>query len=373
MHIGIDGINLRERNAGSLRYFEQLLSALDQSEASGNWRYEVFTPRSVYRTVCPSRGEIFNLVPTTPRRFIPAALQQQFYRGWNSQGNLDLLHSTVFVPPLGYPGKTVMTVFDLTFHLYPQTQKWTGRWWWRLCARPGFRKADTIISISENTRQELHRYFGVPLEKIHRVYPSVQERFRPTPAAAQTARRYGLPEKYLLYVGTFEPRKNIPGMLRAFDQARRAGSLEHKLVLIGRRGWMVESIFRLVDQLGLQKQVIFLENVGDADLPALYSAADLFLFLSLYEGFGIPLLEAMACGTPVVAAQTASLPEVVGDAGILVPPTETELAAQAILRILQDRDLHQQLSQQGIARAAQFSLERLRTGTLAVYQKGLEG
>ncbi|MCI0474822.1 MAG: glycosyltransferase family 4 protein, partial [Anaerolineales bacterium] len=174
-----------------------------------------------------------------------------------------------------------------------------------------------------------------------------------------------------LYIGTLEPRTNIPTLIRAFALAKQRGALPHVLVIAGQRGWHYDDIFRTVEELQLKDQVLFLGYVPDDDLPGLYSGADLFAFLSWYEGFGFPVLEAMACGTPVLASKTSVLPEVVGDAGILVAPNDPEQVAIEMLRILADAELRREMSARGLERAQFFSQERFAHGILQIYEEVL--
>jgi len=366
MRIGIDGIVLRGRDAGTLRYFEQLLSALAHVGAQNE--YIVFARCSSLSRAIPSQANF--LFHRAAPSILPPALRQQFYRSWHALGDLALLHSVAFVPPK-WPGcKTVATVPDLVFDLYPQTTKWTGRLWWKLFARESLRKASQIITHSHSTKSELCRYFGVPEEKIQVLNHYAKESFRPT-LDRTIPRRYGLPDKYILYLGTLEPRKNVTTLIRAFALAKQRGALPHALVIAGQRGWLYQDIFRTVEQLELKTHVIFLGYVPDDDLPALYSGADLFAYLSWYEGFGLPVLEAMACGTPVLTSNVSALPEVVGDAGILVAPDDPEQAASEMLRVLTDTELRHELSARGLARAALFSQERFARGILQVYEEVL--
>jgi GT2 family glycosyltransferase/glycosyltransferase involved in cell wall biosynthesis len=390
MRIGIDGIILRGRDAGSLRYFELLLESLAQPEqklsiktsqqqSHMDYNYVVFANRRVLQTaalpkmVSSSSPSKFSYQEVAAHPFLPNALRQQTYHHWHKSGNLDLLHTPVFVPPLLYSGKTIMTLFDLTFLLHPKTQKWTGRLWWRLLGEKGIKKAERIITISESTRNDLCRYLKVPSEKVDVIYPFVPAHFHPLVRGIDDnqqraiANKYGLPEKYILFVSTLERRKNILTLLHAFGLAKRQSALKHQLVLVGQPGWLYEDIFKTIETLGLGDQVVLLGYVPEADLPGIYQAADLFVYLSYYEGFGLPVLEAMACGVPVLSSNSSSLPEVLGKAGVMVPAEDIERAAFEIQHILSDRDLRHDLTQRGIQQARTFSRDRFREEMLAVY------
>ena len=366
MRIGLDGIVLRKPVAGSHRYFEELLTGLAQPTA-GN-EFVVFSNLRSFRADALPRQDNFSYRNVNTRRWIPAALEQQLFPAWGAFGPLDVLHSTVSVPPLWYHRPTVATVSDLAFELFPETTKWTGRWWRKILTKPGIARASRLITLSESTKRDLKNLFGVPSDKIRVVYPYTPPRFRPMPDVDAVAARYHLPSKYILYVGTLERRKNLTALVRAFAEARRMASLEHALVLVGQRGWLYEDVFRTVEELGLRDRVLFLGYVPDEDLPALYTHADLFVYLSLYEGFGLPPLEAMACGAPVIVSNVSSLPEVVGDAGLLVNPRDVPAIASEFVRVLADCDLRAAMRDRGLARARLFSQERFIQQTLEVYR-----
>lgn len=207
----------------------------------------------------------------------------------------------------------------------------------------------------------------------HIVLEAADHRFRPISAAESepTLRQYGIERPYILYVGALESRKNLPRLLAAYARLRE-WSERWRLVIVGARKWKSSPIFDTVQQLGLEPHVTFTGYVADEHLPALYSGADLFAFPSLYEGFGLPVLEAMACGTPVVTSNTSSLPEVAGDAAILVDPRDVEQIANAMWLVLSQPDLAAALREKGLARAAQFTWERTARETIEVYKQALQ-
>jgi glycosyltransferase involved in cell wall biosynthesis len=209
----------------------------------------------------------------------------------------------------------------------------------------------------------------------------VNPRFRPAgpEALAAVRQKYDLPERFILYVGTIEPRKNLTALLEAYAALMERLSVcdlrpalsDVRLVIVGKKGWLYEGFFRRLHELGLEDRVLFTGYVPDEDLPAIYSAADLFVFPSLYEGFGLPVLEAMACGTPVIASNASSLPEVAGEAGIMIAPHDVRGLAEAMERLLMDKQLRAELRARGLERAKQFTWERAAAMTLEVYQDAL--
>ncbi|MCX6026985.1 MAG: glycosyltransferase family 1 protein [Chloroflexi bacterium] len=226
---------------------------------------------------------------------------------------------------------------------------------------------------SESTRDDLQRITHVPESRVHMVPYGVSPSFRPVHAPhlrRAVAERYGLPSEFLLYVGNLEPRKNLPRLLEAY--ARLPGrQVVPPLVLAGTRGWKDAPLRETMERLNLGRRVVFPGYIPQEDLPAVYSMAAAFVYPSLYEGFGLPVLEAMACGTPVITSNVSSMPEVAGDAALLVSPNDVEGLTRALDRVLGEPDLRAELSRRGLARARQFTWRRAAESTLAVYRSVL--
>ncbi len=284
----------------------------------------------------------------------------------------NLLHGLAFVAPLICPCPTVVTVHDLSFALFPEFFRGANSVYLRLFTRISCRRAVRIIAVSENTRADVIRLYGVPGERIEAIPHGVDSAFRPRPSAevAEFRRARSLPEHFILFVGTLEPRKNLGRLVEAFARVR-ASANDLRLVLVGGKGWYYDPIFSAVERLNLQDSVIFAGYVPNSDLPMWYNAADAFAFPSHYEGFGMPVLEAMACGTPTVTSLASSLPEVAGDAALMVPPDDIHALADALYRTLTDTTLRQELRAKGIARAALFTWEETARRTAAVYRRAL--
>lgn len=286
---------------------------------------------------------------------------------------VDLFHATDQLLPRLKHTHSVFTIYDAAFRLYPETHTRQNRWFLNLMVPRFLRAAGRIIAISECTKQDTVRLYGIAPDNIHVIPLGVHPRFRPiqSPDALAAARgRYGLPARYVLSVGTIEPRKNLTLLLEAY-QALLAGDPELGLVIVGQKGWLYERFFRRLAELGLEGRVIFPGFVPGEDLPALYSAAACFAYPSLYEGFGLPVLEAMAGGTPVVCSNSSSLPEVAGDAALLLEPQDVEGWVVALRRILTDATLRVEMREKGRRQAARFTWDETARRTAAVYDEAV--
>jgi len=281
----------------------------------------------------------------------------------------DVLHSPDFIPPLRRSCRSVITVHDLGFLHYPCTLTGASRRYYSQIGR-AVRSADRIIAVSECTRDDLLQLVQADPGKIDVVFEAADPSFTPVESDAALAaarRRLGVERPYLLFVGSFEPRKNLVGLLEAFALVRREQDVE--LALVGHKGWLYEPMFDRLNTLGLESVVRIVEDVRSHELPAIYSAARALAFPSLYEGFGLPALEAMVCGCPVVASDRGALPELVGQAGLLAPPEEPSALADALRRVLTDEHLRADLAGRGLERARMFSWSRAAHETLAVYRR----
>lgn len=265
---------------------------------------------------------------------------------------------------------TVLTVHDLIFKLFPEHHKKLNYLFLNQAMPLFVKHADAVIAISEATKRDLITHYKTPPEKITVVYEAAAPDFRP-PAPEQiiaVRARYQLPEKFLLVVGTIEPRKNYSRLLHAFMRLREKHK-DLKLAVVGSKGWLVEEFFQTIETLRAGEHIIFPGYISDADLPAVYGAATLLIMPSVYEGFGLPVLEGMACGTPVLCSNAASLPELGGECALYFDPYDIEAMTATLQKVLDDDDLRRQMRENGIRQAATFSWQRAAQETLAVYRK----
>tara|TARA_Y100000590_G_scaffold288638_1_gene324990 strand:+ start:8191 stop:9330 length:1140 start_codon:yes stop_codon:yes gene_type:complete len=286
-------------------------------------------------------------------------------------GLIDIYHSPDFtLPPTLQGVPKLLTVHDLSFLRDPQSASPGLRRYLEIAVERSVQLATHVLADSQSTKDDLMELYLTPEEKITVLYPGVSSDFRPivNPAKLkQVRKRYKLREEpFVLSVGTLQPRKNHLTLIKAFEIA--LGNSEYNLVLAGGKGWSYDEVYELVESCGLQKRVLFPGFVADADLASLYSAADIMAFPSLYEGFGLPVLEAMACGVPVLASSVSSLPEVTGDAALLIDPGNVEDMADAMLTLAENVDLRQSFRDKGLKRAEQFSWQTSAAALLGVYK-----
>lgn len=291
-------------------------------------------------------------------------------------GTLDLFHSPDFVlPPTGQT-PAILTVHDLSFLRVPQYFVPGFRDYLEGAVSRAVKRAQHILADSESTRRDLVELMAVEPGRVSVLYPGVEPRFQPVKdpeVLARTRARYALPDRFAMGLSTLQPRKNFEGLIEAFRRLLFAHGSELDLadlhlVIIGGKGWMFDDMLALVDRAGLKDRVHFPGFAADDDLPALYSLADVFAFPSWYEGFGIPVLEAMACGTPVVAADNSSLPEAVGGAGLMVEAGDTDGLAGALGQLLTDQSLRERLIPAGYEQARGFSWDESARQLLSVYE-----
>ena len=372
LRIGIDATALPERPVGAGNYIIHLIRAFARGNSPAD--FVIFTQRHALPLLAVQERPGFQLV-VLPDRSPPMRLlwEQTAFPALAARHKLDLLHSPHYTMPLVYRGRTVVTFHDMTFFLFPGMHTLSKRYFFRLFIHLSQRRATALIADSESTRQDAIRLAGVPPGKIHTTLLGITPDFHPESdlAALEAVRqKYHLPERFLLFVGLLEPRKNLPALLQAFA-ALPPQQPPVKLVVVGRQGWMYEQTLQLVHSLGLDDRVHFTGYVDQADMPRVYNLAEVAVYPSIYEGFGFPVLEAMASGTPVITSDVSSMPEIAGEAGVTLPPGDVPALTQAIQSLLSDPVERGRRSRLGLERAAQFTWERCAAQTLDVYRQCL--
>lgn len=371
--VGLDATALPLQPVGAGNYTIQLIRALASMESDLD--LVVFAPSHGQGLVDVPEHDRFHWILTPDLK--PAqrlVWEQTGFPRLIRQESIDLLHSLHYTRPLSLSCASVVTFHDMTFFLFPKLHTLSKRLFFPAAIRHSARTADAIIAVSESTRQDAIRLLNLDPAFIHTVPLGVNINFRPYPGSpnlATTQQRYQLPDHFILYVGMLEPRKNLPLLLRAYRRVLDQGQAP-PLVLAGRMGWGVDAIHSIISDLDLAKQIYFPGYIPPEDLPFVYNLADLFVYPSLYEGFGLPPLEALACGTPVITSAVSSMPANMGDAAILVPPSDELALSAAIRKVLTSTDLRQKLAVKGPLQAAKFKWETTAHQTLEIYQQVLQ-
>ena len=356
MRIGIDVVPLWRQRTGIGNYIHNLVELLPQ--VAPQHEYFLYSNR---RASFASFGDAFQARADSAFRWCPGSFWLLGRCGNLARNdNVDVFWGTGAVLPPFLPPNTmkIVTVYDMVWLRYPETTTSYNLFIQRMCTREAVAKADLILVISRTTQDDLIATLGVPREKTRLVYPAISDRYKPQDsnrAAAYIASKYEVPSRYMATVGTIEPRKNLRSLIEVL-QILKAKSLGCPLLVVGATGWKNSHLFREIQASGLTKEEIrFLGYISDEDMPFFYAGAQVFLFPTLYEGFGLPPVEAMACGSPVVASNAECMPEVLGDAAILESPTSSQRFATAIARVLTDENLRQAMRERGVHRARQFS------------------
>lgn len=367
LHVGIDCRLPTYQMGGISQYAIHLIGAL--AGPVGEERYTIFHSRKETRSFAPagdsrfSRSELW----TPPHHRLERwALPVELARH-----RLDVFHSPDFIPPAGGAGRRIITVHDLNFLYYPDYLTAESRRYYADQIAWAVAAADHISADSEATRVDLMTLLHVPPDKvttIHLAANPVYSAGYPPAAVAQTLAKYELAPGFLLAVGTLEPRKNLTTLLRAYDRLRREAGVAAPLVLVGRQGWLYDEVFQTIDRLGLAPWARHLSGAPDVELAHLYRAAGVLAFPSHYEGFGLPALEAMHGGCPVVVSDRGSLPEVVGRAGVILPPDDADAWAEALARVLSDAEYAGGLRRAGYEQARRFTWEKTAAATLRLYR-----
>ena len=365
--VGFEATALHGQRSGVGTYTLQLLRAMLES-APPDWTFYAYSNRSL----AGLQSDIERAVLAPHGRFAPSRWLwvQLRLAALARREECTVMHCPNGMGPLWSTTPLVLTIHDLSLIRYPEYHP-RRRIPSRTLLPRLARRAAAVIAVSEFTRGEILRVLGLPGDKVHTVHAAAAECFQPVTDPARMAAvrdKYGLPPRFVLYVGAVEPRKNLHRLLRAFRDVRQR-EFPHQLILAGPPGWMMDDFAHERSRLGLDGVVRLLGYVPADDMPALYSLAELFVYPSLYEGFGLPTLEAMACGTPVLSSNGSALAEVCGDSSRLVDPENEEELAEAMAILLGDADLRADLSRKGLQRARDFSWRRAAKETMAVYAR----
>ncbi|MGK7345527.1 MAG: glycosyltransferase family 4 protein [Candidatus Nitrospinota bacterium M3_3B_026] len=371
MKIAIDVRTISKPRSGVGHYVTNLIRELQAID--GDNSYLLISNDGAYETEFSPRANFENYKTwiSNENHLVGDLWESLWLPGMLRKRGVDVFHGPAFMIPLRLPAmRAVVTIHDIVAFIKPETVPLKYAMYMRFLISLVARKADRIITPSQSTKKDLVNILSIPEERINVVYEAVSGKFRPAGDAgvrADVKRRFGIRDRYMLFVGNLEPRKNLVRLLRAFEAARERLGGAYQLVICGKKGWLYKDIlktFREVDK----GDVILTSYVSDPDLVGLYQGADMFVFPTLYEGFGLPVLEAMACGAPVINSNVSSLPEISEDASILIDPLDVESISEAMVRLAFSESLRDELREKGLRRAARFSWTETARKTLDVYR-----
>jgi glycosyltransferase involved in cell wall biosynthesis len=366
MKIGIDAHTLGSKSSGNENYYLQLLQDLARTQPNGH-RYTIYFThlQGLPKIPVVDHFELKRIRPVNPFIRIPLSFPFEFQRG-----RLDIFHAQFIIPPF-CNCKSVTTIPDILFERYPEFFPWFENRRCRALIPWSVRRADHIITVSQSSKNDIVYYYHIDPNKVSVIDEAPRDEFRVLDrdkCRELIAKKYGIVDPYLLYVGRINARKNLVRLVEAFSRLRRQGA-RHKLVIVGKQDWHGERVLEKVKELELVNEVVFTGYVEWDDVPAFYNAADLFVFPSICEGFGAPIVEAMACGVPVVTSSGSALEEVAGGAAVLADPFSVDSINNAIETVLADCELAQSLSQKGLKRVEDFSGRRKAEQTIAIYNE----
>lgn len=371
------------RNAGVSRYTQTLLQSLGtlhETSGASHQRYSVLINSAEAQAAGASEFAALPGVRLVPTRRITRPAQRILWEQAALPRELRRLHADVFhapvnVLPARVPCASIVTVHDLAFMRYPEYYRPSRRLYQRLLTARSARRATLIAAVSESTKRDLIEYLHVPEERIAVIYTALSPDIHPirdTSRLAAFRTAHGLPERYLLYLGTLEPRKNLERLVTAYAHLRSAAPETPPLVIAGAKGWYFQALFERVRALNAENTITFVGYVSREEQPLWYSGATAFVYPSLYEGFGLPVQEALACGTPTLTSNVSSLSEAAGPVALQVNPTATEELAQGIRRLLGDETLRARMRAQGPEWAAGFTLARMAREYAELYARAAQ-
>ena len=371
IRVGINASKVFDVHTGVGRYTSNLCRSIIKT---GSVKGRFYTPGRMGKT---NRTDIegINLegaTVTKQNNTLRILWEQMILPIYSRKDRLDLLHYTDHALSLFQRSRpTIITVHDIAYVRFSNLLNKSRQIYKKNILKSSIERADIIVADSLSTKRDILNYYGIKENKIKVVHLGVESRFRPISNVEKYRIKNNLPSKMILNVGTLEPRKNVVTLIRAFKRLREKGCMDYKLVIAGEKGWLYKQIFKEVERSDLMQEILFLGVVSDEDLPMLYNCAGIFVYPSLYEGFGLPPLEAMACGIPVITSNTASLPEVIGDAGIMIDPTDVGSLCEAMYNVLSKKELWNHMSGMGLERSKLFSWEKAAKKILEIYDEVL--
>jgi glycosyltransferase involved in cell wall biosynthesis len=363
--IGIDIHSIGSRQGGNETYYREIVKGLADFPCDHTF-FLYYTNSLVCQKIATNqRFKLERLLPSDRILRIPFTLP------WRARKDkLDVFHAQFIVPPF-LKCKSVATIPDIAFEHFPEFFPASQVAWSKLLIRGSARKADHIVTVSEYSKKDLVRTYGISPEKITVTYEAAGQEFVPLDrekAKEDLAVKYGIRDDFILYLGRLQARKNLARLVEAYALVRKSG-YRQRLVLAGMRDSLFESVLSRIRELKLEGEIVLPGYIPSEDVPVFFNAAEVFVYPSLYEGFGLPVMEAMACGTPVVTSRGSSLEEIAGEGALLIDPLDEVSISEALKCILSDADLRQRLGRAGLTRSREFSFEKAAAQTVGVYER----
>jgi glycosyltransferase involved in cell wall biosynthesis len=371
MKILINGLQLGDLNTGVQYYTENLLYEYQKQ----NKHFDFLVSKNYKHHFSSNDLKNIHFINLKESRIRRVFYENFMLPKYFLNQKFELYHSPNYLLPFRCPIPSVVTIHDLITLDYPELCQTESALYFRLFLSHSINKASKIIAVSSKVKEDIIRHFKTPPEKIEVVYHGISSNFRKITDQKllnSVIRKYHLPEQFILFVGNIEPKKNLERLIAAFSKLKKETHINHKLVIVGKKGWKYRQVFDIVRKLRLENEVLFLGYVPEEELPCFYSLASLFAFPSLYEGFGFPPLEAMACGLPALVSNKGALPEITGGKCLLVDPYDVNQLAEGIYQLITNTDLRQKLISDGKEWVKQFTWERAAKETICVYKTILE-
>jgi glycosyltransferase involved in cell wall biosynthesis len=373
MNIAIDATSIPRNKTGVGVYLVNLINEISNLDANNS--YYIFVQSDDVDSFNIEKDN-FHLIIIDSNKYRKVFLrlfwEQIILPKKLKEYDIDILHSPHYTSPVFTKVSRVVTFHDMTFYTLPKVHTFFKRLLFKIYMKISSKIADKIVTVSESTAKDVEKILDVSSNKTCVTYNAKKDMYKPInnqENIVEVCSKYNIRDNYVLFVGTLEPRKNIKTLIKSYSKLIKEINKEIKLVVVGKKGWMYKEIFELMRSLGIDNQVIFTGFADLEDLPYLYNGAEVFVYPSIYEGFGIPVLEAISCGTPTITSNVSSMPEVIGDAGITVNPNDVDELKDAIKRIIEDDDLKEQFRKQGIEQAKKFTWKNCAKDTLQVYKK----
>lgn len=365
MRIGIDAHSLRSNQSGNETYYRCLITSLARVDSENDY-FIYYTKNGAVEELglANNRFSSRRIRPASPYIRIPLGFPFELLCR-----PVDVFHAQFIIPPL-VRCRTVTTIPDIAYEHYPEFFPPHQVAWSKKLIPWSAKRANHILTVSQYSKRDLVERYGIDPDKVTVTYEAAGSEFYPRDrgqAREHLARRYGIERPFVLYVGRLQGRKNVVRLVEAYSQVRAQGA-EHQLVLVGRKEWMAQPILETISKRGLNREVILTGYVPQEDLPHFYSAADIFAYLSIFEGFGLPVLEAMTCGTAVITSKGSSLEEISGEAALICDPFDVNSISSALERLLGDTTLRHELRRAGLARSKEFDFDKTAVDTLAAYR-----